>query len=95
MNDDIVAGVGMKNSDVVKRLRGPKRIKRSCLYSSVMAKRIYLKFNERDVIPQYSVDAHYMLDDDIGYIKISRFFCDNIQRIQSSSKVLNPIEPTN
>jgi len=27
----------------------------------------------RDKIPQYSVDVHYMVDEEIGYIKISRF----------------------
>ncbi len=27
----------------------------------------------RDKIPQYSIDASYMLDHEIGYIKINRF----------------------
>jgi carboxyl-terminal processing protease len=27
----------------------------------------------RDKIPQYSVDAGYMVDDEVGYIKVSRF----------------------
>ncbi len=73
VNDDIVAGVGMKNSDVVKRLRGPKG-SNVAVYIQRYGQKNLLKFNiERDVIPQYSVDAHYMVDDEIGYIKISRF----------------------
>ncbi len=68
-----VAGVGIKNRGVFKRLRGPK--------GSEVTVEIKRKYEEelltftiiRDKIPQYSVDVHYMVDEEIGYIKISRF----------------------
>ena len=70
---ETVAGVGITNQDVVKALRGEKgsevtiEIKRKN-NSELLAYTI-----ERDVIPQYSVDVSYMVNDEIGYIKVSRF----------------------
>ena len=68
-----VAGVGFTNRDVQKHLKGPKgsmvkvSIKRKNKKSPIHFEII------RDKIPQYSVDASYMIDSDQGYIKISRF----------------------
>ena len=88
VNDDIVAGVGMKNSDVVKRLRGPKG-SNVAVYIQRYGQKNLLKFNiERDVIPQYSVDAHYMVDDEIGYIKISRFSATTFKEFKVALKSL-------
>ena len=68
-----VASVGMTNQKVVSMLRGPGgsevtvSIKRS-------GENELIDFTiERDVIPQYSVDVSYMVDDQIGYIKVARF----------------------
>ncbi|MCA6078974.1 S41 family peptidase [Fulvivirga sedimenti] len=68
-----VAGVGFTNEDVRKNLKGPKN---SLVMVTVKrpGTRDLLDYEiERDKIPQFSVDAHYMIDDAIGYIKISRF----------------------
>lgn len=68
-----VAGVGFTNRDVQKHLKGPKgskvivSIKRGNKKSLIDFEII------RDKIPTTSVDASYMLDTKIGYIKISRF----------------------
>jgi len=68
-----VAGIGIKNSDVMKKLRGAKGTQ--VLVS--MARRGVKDFLDftitRDKIPIFSVDASYMLDNEIGYIKLSRF----------------------
>ncbi|WP_462247371.1 S41 family peptidase [Ekhidna sp.] len=68
-----VAGIGITNQKVVELLRGPGgsvvtvSIKRS-------GETDLINFDiERDVIPQYSVDVSYMVDDEIGYVKIARF----------------------
>lgn len=68
-----VAGVSISNADVMKKLRGKKG-------SHVLVKvqrrgvRGLLDFDiTRDKIPLYSVDHSYMIDDKVGYIKISRF----------------------
>ncbi|MFY0651126.1 MAG: PDZ domain-containing protein [Cyclobacteriaceae bacterium] len=68
-----VAGIGIKNRGVFDRLRGPKgsEVKVSIKRRNVSD---LLKFSiVRDKIPQFSMDAAYMVDHEIGYIKISRF----------------------
>lgn len=68
-----VAGMSITNRDVQDWLKGPKgtevlvTVKRPGRKQPIDFKII------RDKIPQFSVDASYMIDDDKGYIKISRF----------------------
>ena len=73
INGDTVAGVGYTNDSVIKNLRGPKGtevevgIKRN-------SEPGLLKFLiTRDKIPLYALDAAYMIQNNIGYIKLSRF----------------------
>lgn len=68
-----VASVGMTNQKVVDMLRGPggSEVTVSILRNGEDE---LIDFTiERDVIPQYSVDVSYMVDEEIGYIKIARF----------------------
>jgi len=73
VDGEIVAGIGIRNKGVMERLKGPKGthvdvgIKRS-----KVPELIHFDI-ERDKIPIYSVDAHYMVDNRIGYIKVNRF----------------------
>ena len=68
-----IAGIGLQNSDVQDKLRGKKGTKVSVTVKRRGAKDL-LKFTiTRDEIPIFSVDASYMVDDEIGYIKINRF----------------------
>ena len=75
VNDTVIAGVKMKNSDIMKRLRGKKG---TDVYIKVLRKTnietdtIDFRITRAD-IPIYSVDAAYMVEPEIGYIKISRF----------------------
>jgi carboxyl-terminal processing protease len=67
------AGVGIKNTDVQKKLKGKKGTK---VAVSVKRRNVagLLDFNiTRDEIPIYSIDAAYMVDKKTGYIKLSRF----------------------
>ncbi|MDX2129498.1 MAG: S41 family peptidase [Chloroherpetonaceae bacterium] len=65
--------VGLKNDEIIRRLRGPKgsivkvTIKRSG-YDEALIYNI-----KRDKIATYSVDTYFMLDSQTGYIKISQF----------------------
>lgn len=71
VNDSTVAGVGVKNSDVVKLLKGKKGTKvkvRMLRVSEAIDFEII-----RAKIPLYSVDISYMLDDKTGLIKINKF----------------------
>lgn len=73
VNDSTIAGVKMQNTDIMKRLRGPKgtsvnvKILRRGVKEMIDFKII------RDIIPIYSLDAAYMVDNTIGYIKVNKF----------------------
>jgi len=73
VNDKNIAGIGLSNRDVQTHLKGPKGTE---VKIEVQRKNISkpIEFTiVRDKIPQFSVDASYMLDHEIGYIKVSRF----------------------
>ena len=68
-----VAGVGFTNKDVLKTLKGKKGTKVSLYIKRKNINRL-LEFNIiRDRIPITSVDVSYMVNQDIGYIKVNRF----------------------
>lgn len=73
VDDSIIAGRKLKNTDIMKRLRGPKGMK-----VNIKVKRgsnaELLEFRiTRDDIPLNSIDAVYMADGKTGYIRLSRF----------------------
>lgn len=73
IEDSLIAGTGIKNKDVITMLRGERGTKVKVEIVRRGSKKL-IPFNiERDQIPIYSVDAGYMIDDQTGYIKISRF----------------------
>ncbi len=73
VNDTVVAGVKMKQRDVMRRLRGPKGTKVNVkILRNGESKPLDFVIT-RDDIPIYSVEAAYMADDNTGYIRISRF----------------------
>lgn len=71
VDDKNLAGIGATSADVMKALKGPKgtEVKVTILRRG---KEIDYKI-VRDKIPQYSVDVSYMVDNQIGYIKVNRF----------------------
>jgi carboxyl-terminal processing protease len=76
-----VAGIGIKNNDVIGKLRGTKGTK---VDVSVLRKgeQNLLDFTiTRDKIPIYAVDASYMADDDVGYIKLARFSSSSTREV--------------
>lgn len=71
VNDTSIAGQKMKNSDIIKRLRGPKGTQ---VDLKVLRRPDTIDFVvTRAEIPIYSVDAAYMVDPTTGYIKLNRF----------------------
>ena len=87
-NDTIIAGKGLKNSQVIKTLRGPKgsqvtlKVKRGGVAEPID---FVLR---RDDIPIYSVDDVYMANDSIGYIRISRFAESTAEEVAKSIQKL-------
>ncbi|MRR20486.1 PDZ domain-containing protein [bacterium] len=68
-----VTGIGMSTTGVQKRLRGPKG---TTVVVTIFRKGLNepLEFTiTRDKIPVTSLDATYMISDEVGYIKLSRF----------------------
>jgi carboxyl-terminal processing protease len=68
-----VAGVGIKTSDVYSKLRGKKGTRVSVSISRRSVGELLDFTIIRDKIPIYSLDASYMINDEIGYIKLNRF----------------------
>ena len=73
VNDSLLAGVGLKNTDVINRLKG-----KAGTVANVEIRRrgekkpLKLKII-RGQVPMASVDASFMLNEKTGYIRISRF----------------------
>jgi carboxyl-terminal processing protease len=73
VNDTLIAGVNMRNNDIVSRLRGPRG---TSVDIKVLRRgqRELLNFTIiRDRIPVNSISAAYMIDELTGYIKLIRF----------------------
>lgn len=68
-----VGGIGIKNSDVFAKLRGDKGTKVNVSIHRRLVDELLDFTITRDKIPIFSLDASYMINDDIGYIKINRF----------------------
>ena len=83
-----VAGVGFTNRDVQKSLKGPKGSEVEIEIYRPGSKKIITFTIIRDKIPQFSVDASYMVKEDVGYIKISRFSATTYQEFKESLKKL-------
>jgi carboxyl-terminal processing protease len=83
-----VAGVGINNTEVFKRLRGAKGTK---VNVSILRKGVkdLLDFTiVRDKIPIFSIDASYMIDEATGYIKINRFAATTIEEFEAALQEL-------
>lgn len=88
INDTTVAGIGIKNNDVLKKLRGDKgtRVKVGIVRRDVSD---IIVFNiTRDKIPLFSVEASYPAAPGIGYIKISRFADSTVEEFREALKKL-------
>lgn len=71
VNDTNIAGLNLKNKEVIKKLRGPKG---STVDVTVLRRPDTINFTiTRADIPIYSVDAAYMADPTTGYIRLNKF----------------------
>lgn len=73
VNDSVFAGIGLNNTKVMKTLRGVMGTKVKIGIKRSTSTDI-LNFDlTRGSVPVSSIDASYMIEDFIGYIKISKF----------------------
>lgn len=68
-----VAGIGITNNDVIKKLRGEKGSKVKVAVKRAGVKNLIDFEITRDEIPLNSVDFSYMVDKTTGYIRVNRF----------------------
>ena len=90
VNDTTIAGVNMKNTDIMKRLRGPKGSEVDVTVlrpSQGIYDTIDFKITRAD-IPIYSVDAAYMVDDKTGFIRLNKFAADTGDEVEKALKKL-------
>ena len=73
VNDTVIAGVKMSTEEVMRRLRGPKGSEVNVKIMRNGVKGLIPFTIKRDKIPVYSLDASYMVNEYIGYIRINRF----------------------
>ena len=82
VDDTLVARKKLKNEDVMRKLKGPKgtKVRVRVLRRGVEGLLDYTI--TRDAIPTYSVDIAYMLDDEIGYLKLSKFSATTVSEFK-------------
>lgn len=88
VNKENLSGPGVTNAQVYKLLRGKRGTKVDLAIERVGLKDKMNFAVVRDRIPTYSVDASYMVDQEIGYIKVSRFSETTFDEFKSALKTL-------
>lgn len=88
VNDTVIAGVKMSTEDIMRRLRGPKDSKVNLTILRRGVKEPLLFNVKRDKIPIFSLDAAYIIQPKIGYIRINRFGATTAQEFLKSLKEL-------
>lgn len=90
VNDSTIAGVKMKNSDIMKRLKGPKGtdVDVKVLRPEGLAYDTIDFTITRADIPIYSVDASYMVDDKTGYIRVNKFAAETSKEVAKALSAL-------
>jgi carboxyl-terminal processing protease len=79
-----VAGIGITNRDVFDYLRGPSGSKVMVDIKRKNAPELIAYEITRDKIPQYSINASYMVNEEIGYIKVTRFAATTYDEFRNS-----------
>lgn len=70
---DDTLSVGFSNNEAIRKLKGPKGTQvKVAVYRRGVPKLIDFTIT-RDVIPTYSLDVAYMVNDNVGYIKLNKF----------------------
>jgi carboxyl-terminal processing protease len=88
VNDTVIAGVKMRNSDIQKRLRGKKGTRVTIQVKRPGVKELITFRITRDNIPLHSIDASYMLDEKTAYLRISRFGAKTHEEMMDALKQL-------
>jgi carboxyl-terminal processing protease len=84
VDDTLIAGVKMRNTDIMKRLRGPRgtevRVKVKRVGMNGLLEFVII----RGIIPVYSLEASYMIDQTTGYIRLNRFAMSTVAEFREA-----------
>lgn len=83
-----VAGTGITSGGVQKLLKGPKGTRVDVTVKRRTEKELLDFTITRDKIPVYSLDASYMVNDKIGYVKLARFSHTSVEEFEKALKEL-------
>lgn len=90
IEDTVVAGIGITNRDVIDKLRGDKGTEVDIKILRRGVRDLIDYTIVRDKIPIFSLDAAYMLTEDIGYIKLNRFSQSTMKEFYEALDELEP-----
>ena len=88
VNDTAIAGVKMSREEIMRRLRGPKdsKVRIGVMREGVKGVNEFVII--RDKIPVHTLDASYMINEDIGYIRLSSFGQTTHEEFMSAVRIL-------
>lgn len=84
VDGDTIAGKGITNNEVMKRLKGPRGTKVDVGIFRLKSKELLDFTITRNIIPTYSLDIAYMVDDAVGYIKLNKFSATTHKEMSSA-----------
>jgi len=79
-----IAGIGLKNADVRSKLMGELGTKVNLEIKRKSAKDNLFYTITRAKIPVYSVDAHYMIDKETGYVRLNSFSRTTVEEVHTA-----------
>lgn len=89
VNDSIVAGVKLDSDKLVKKLRGTRGTKVKIGVQRAGGSTLTQIPITRGVIPMKSLDAAFIIDDSVGFVKFSRFAATTYTEIMDAMKQLS------
>ncbi len=88
INDTLRVGKKINNTVAIHKLKGPKGTKvKVSVYRRGIPKLLEFTIT-RDVIPTYSLDIAYMVNDSLGYIKLNKFSATTHKEFSSAVEKL-------
>ncbi len=88
VDDSLFVGKDITNNKVMKALKGPRGTKVNVKIFRRGVDELLDFTITRNVIPTYSVDVSYMLNDTTGYIKLSKFIATTHREFVNAAKKL-------
>ncbi len=84
VDDQNIAGIGISNNEVMRKLKGPKGTLVKVAIFRRGVKELLDFVITRDVIPTYSLDIAYMAAPAIGYIRLNNFSATTAEEVHNA-----------